>query len=328
MKKFVLKVVGFGTIVILVFGSWSGMLFYLEVTSYARESKMPGGTVVAVCGDSQTELGLQPRIWPHFFNFSQSAIQLDQIELKTLDLLDRNPEMLQTLLIDISPRKLAVQSIDQPLIEARNASKRFLLHLLHPKESRRSLDGIVVLFRDIILVQRTKKAWSRLLKGKPYKSSLGCPGAADVRTEEQVAENRRDLLARPPVRGFRDHLDKVRASMDEHAAEMVEWGPASVTSKTSRCIHDIVALVKSRGVRPVLITPPWHGELRARVPKALLDNFRATMREIARDNDVVWLDYLETSFADDEWRDGNHLNAHGAVRFTERVRRDVENLRF
>ena len=62
MKKFVLKVVGFGTIVILVFGSWSGMLFYLEVTSYARESKMPGGTVVAVCGDSQTELGLQPRI--------------------------------------------------------------------------------------------------------------------------------------------------------------------------------------------------------------------------------------------------------------------------
>ena len=45
-----------------------------------------------------------------------------------------------------------------------------------------------------------------------------------------------------------------------------------------------------------------------------------------RDCEVTYLDYHELPFSVEEWRDGNRLNSHGVVHFTERVRRDVEQL--
>lgn len=328
MRRYLVKIAFFSLIVVGVFGGLSAFLLRMELSAYARESRMPPDTVCAVCGDSQTELGLNPQLWPGFFNFSISAIQLDQIELKVIDLLERNPGRPKVLLIDISPRKLAAQDIDTPLVKDRGACKRFLLHVLHPKESRRSLDGVVVVFRDAILVKRLKKAYKCLRKGRPYVSSIGGPGSdASVRSEEDVSARRAAILARPTKLGFRDHLEQVMDGIEEHAAELNSWGLATEDSKSAKCIKAIVANVRSHGVVPVLITPPWHALLRERAAPGVLDNFRQVMREICRDcGGVTWLDYLELPFADEEWRDGNHLNSHGAVRFTECVRADVERI--
>lgn len=327
MKKYVLRFALFGLLAVLIFGGWAGTLLWMEISAYSRESRMPPGTLYAVCGDSQTEVGLRPELWPHFFNFSRSAIQLDQIELKALDLLERNPGMLKALLIDVSPRKLSVQSIDRPLLEARNAGKRFMLHVLHPRQSRRSLDGVVVLFRDAILVKRMTKVLKCLRQGRPYESSIGGVGGADPKlTEEDVVRNRSALLSMPAKIGFRDHRDQVVAAIDEHVAEMMSWGPIDRDAKTARCIRDMVSLVKAHGVMPVLMMTPLSSDYLDKVPKERLDNVRSVMQEIARDCDVPYLDYLELEFPVEEWRDGNHLNCHGAVRFTERVRADVEQL--
>jgi len=329
MRRYVVRLALFSLLAVGLFGGLSGTLLWMELSAYARESKMPPDTVCAVCGDSQTELGLLPTVWPHFFNFSISAIQLDQIELKVIDLLERNPGRPEVLLIDISPRKLAAQDIDVPLLEDRGACKRFLLHVLHPRKSRRSLDGIVVLFRDAILVKRLKKAYKSLRKGRPYASSIGGQGAAPfVQTERDATVSASNILAQATKLGFRDHYTQVMDGIEEHAAELNSQGPVGPDSKSVGCIRDIVAYVRSKGVVPVLITPPWHASLLSRVPRTTLDNFRETMRGICRDcGGIAWLDYLEMPFADGEWRDGNHLNTHGAVRFTACVRKDVEALR-
>lgn len=327
MKRFVLQVGLFALIVIGLFGSWSALLVYMEVTAYERESHMPTNTLYAVCGDSQTELGLNPALWPRFFNFSLSAIQLDQIELKTIDLLERNPGLPKVLLVDISPRKLAAQNITEPLVESRSAGKRFMLHVLRPEKSRRSLNGVAVIFRDAILVKRTKRAWKRLRKGRPYASSIGGEGTPDpALTEEMVARNREAILAAQATCGFRDHLKEVRDGIDEHADELNSWGLVNETSETVRCICDILRYVKSKNVMPILITPPWHPELLAKARPEMLANFHAIMNSISEREGVPYLNHLEMPFPTSEWRDGNHLNEHGAVRYTELVRRAVENI--
>lgn len=327
MKKYILKFLAFSLLAFLIFGGWAGVLVWLELSAHAREVAMPSGTVYAVCGDSQTELGLMPELWPHFFNFSKSGIQLDQVELKVVDLLERNPGMPKVLLVDVSPRKLAVQSIDRPLAEARSAGKRFLLHLLYPRKNRRPLDGFVILFRDSLLIKRTGKALESLLFGERYTSAIGGPGGASPDlSEEDVARNRSRFLGKKAKVGFRSHRALAMRHVEDHSAELREWGPVGKDAKSVRCIKDIVAYVKSRGVVPVLMTTPLHPLFWEKVPKDHFDNFREVMRGIARDCDVAYLDYLEMPFAEEEWRDGNHLNVHGAVRFTERVRTDVERL--
>lgn len=325
MRRFVIRVLLFAVLIVVLFGGWSGAILWLELTSYAREAELPADTAYAVCSDSQTEVSLLPALWPRFFNFSLSATQLDQYELKALDLLERNPGRLQAVIIDISPRKFFAQDIDTPLVEHRSAGKRFLLHALHPHESRRSMTGIPVLFRDSILVKRSAKAWKAFRKGRPYASSIGGRGAVGVaKTEDEVAANRQRILAGSAKCGFRDHLAEVRAGIEEHASELNAWGPVDENSKSVKCIKDILALVKAHGVAPVLITTPYHPEFLAKIPREKLENFRGMMNRISQERGVAWFDYLEMTFTDDEWRDGNHLNVHGSVRLTECVRRDVE----
>ena len=327
MRKYIFRFLGFALIALAIFGGWTGVLVWLEVSAHAREVKMSPGTIYAVCGDSQTEVALRANLWPHFFNFSKSAIKLDQLELKVVDLLEHNPGMPKYLLIDVSPRKLAVQSIDAPLCEARSAGKRLMLHLLYPQKSRRSLNGIVFLFRDAILLKQTTRAFRSIVGGKRYSSSIGGPGGAgpDL-TEEDVAENRRRYLVKAAKMGFDSHRDLVLDSVDEHSAELNFWGPTAKSAKSVGCIRDIVAYVKDKGVTPILMTTPLHPIFWSKVPKAQFDNFREIMEWLSSSCGVVWLDYLTMPFPDEEWRDANHLNLHGAVRFTDRVRADVERL--
>ena len=327
MRKFVFRASVFGLLIVGFLGGWSAFLLHLELATYAREAKMPPDAAYAVCGDSQTAVGLLPELWPGFFNFSISDIRLDQMELKTIDLLERNPGRTKVLLIDITPRKLVIQDVDVPLKDMRNAGKRFLLHVLHPRESRRSLEGLAVIFRDAILVKRTMKFLKALRKHQRYRSSIGGAGSIAGLTESEVATNRLALLAKPDKMGFRDHRDSVFSAIGEHADEMSAWGPVTLESKTVACITNMIAIARRQGVTPVLMTTPWHRELLSRVSAAQIGNHRQVMREIARrDGNLPYLDYLEMPFDDGEWYDGNHLNRHGAVRLTERVRQDVERL--
>ena len=326
MKRFLVRFALFSLLAVLLYGGWAAALLFAELRAYARESKMPPGTRVAVCGDSQTEVGLLPHVWPGFFNFSISSLQLDQVELKVVDLLDRNPGFKGVVILDVSPMKLFAQDIDKSMLEDRSAGKRFLLHALHRDRSRRPLDGILLLFRDSILVKRTTKAFKSLRLGVPYVSSIGGMGAVPGLTEEKARTNREKFLNAPTQRGFAEHPELVAEGMEEAAAELNRWPLVDENAKSIRCLRDILAFVRAKGARPVLITTPVHPKLLAKFPPEKRANFRDQVRRLAESTRTPWFDYLEMPLADDDWRDGNHLNFRGAVKLTDAVRRDVEGI--
>lgn len=324
MKRFLLNFALFAFLSAVLYGGWAGALLWAELHAYARESHLPDDVTCVVCGDSQTETGLLPHVWPHFFNFSISSLQLDQVELKVIDLLERNPGFKGTVILDMSPVKLFDQDIDRPLLEDRSAGKRFMLHALHPDRSRRSLDGIAILFRDSILVKRTTKAVKFLSKGVPYVSSIGGMGSVPDLTEEKAGEYRKRFREASTVQGFVSHPELVKEAVDEAVADLDHWGEVDSGAKSAACLRDILRFIRAHGATPVVITTPWHASLRERVRPGLLENFRRVMARIAAEEGVAYHDYLEMPFPDGEWRDANHLNIRGAVRFTDRVRADVE----
>lgn len=331
MKRYLLRVSIFMLLVAALFGGWSAVLLSMELTAYAREAKLSEDVRYVVCGGSETQKGLLAELWPGFFNFSIDGITLDQIELKTIDFFERNSEHRpEIVLIDVSPQKLIAQDISVPLIEAEDAGKRFLLHALQPQYSRRSLDGLAIIFRDVILVNRTKFAWKSLRKRRPYTSSIGGDGSVPNLTEEQLATNRQKILSKEPTMGFKDHPKHTYERMKHQTEKMEKWwttsGPLSDESETVQCVRNIIAIVRENGSRPVLITPPWHEKLRSAVNPKQIEDFYATMHKIAAEEGISYLDYLSLEFPDEDWRDGNHLNTHGAVKFTETVRHDVEAL--
>lgn len=323
MKRFVLKTVLFAALAVVIYGGWAGALLWAEIASYRREARLPPDVTTVVCGDSQTETGLLPHVWPHFFNFSISSLQLDQVELKVIDLLERNPGFRGTVILDMSPVKLFDQDVDRPLLEDRSAGKRFLLHALHPDRSRRPLNGLAILFRDSILVKRTTKALKFFRAGGHYVSSIGGMGSVADLTEERAEAFRARFRSMPTVQGFVTHPDLVREGMEEAVAELDRWGSVTADAKSVRCLREILRFVRARGAKPVLMTTPWHAALRSRLRPGFLENFRNVMRQVAAEERVVHLDYLEMPFPDEEWRDANHLNIRGAVRLTDRVRQDL-----
>ena len=54
----------------------------VEACTYRREVRMPAGTHVVVCGDSQTAHAFDPAHWPELFNFSLDGTLLDQSRMK------------------------------------------------------------------------------------------------------------------------------------------------------------------------------------------------------------------------------------------------------
>lgn len=293
MKRFLLNFLLFAALAAILYGGWAGALLLAEIRAYEREAHLPADVTCVVCGDSQTETGLLPHTWPHFFNFSISSLQLDQVELKVIDLLDRNPGFQGTIILDMSPMKFFDQDIDKSMLEDRSAGKRFLLHALHPDRSRRPLDGIVILFRDSILVKRTTKALQCLRKGIPYFSSIGGMGAIAGLTEEKAAANRERFLSMPTPCGFVEHPDLVEAGMAEAAAELDRWGLVGRDAKSIRCFRDILSEIRARGVRPVVITTPIHRRLLARMPQEKLRNFKALVRDVTAEEGVDYFSYLE-----------------------------------
>ena len=325
MKRFLLNFALFAFLSVVLYGGWAGALLWAELHAYARESHLPDDVTCVVCGDSQTETGLLAPTWPHFFNFSISSLQLDQVELKVIDLLERNPDFRGTVIIDMSPMKLFDQDLDKSMLVDRSSGKRFLLHALHPDRSRRPLDGVVILFRDSILVKRTTKALQCIRKGCPYFSSIGGMGAVPGLTEDAAATNRTRFLSMPTPCGFAEHPDLVEEGMDEAATELDRWGLVDADSKSVRCLRDILSEIRAHGARPVMITTPIHPRLLNRMPRNKLENFKATLQTVAKAEKVAYFSYLKEEFPDGEWRDGNHLNFRGAVRLTEMVREDVES---
>ena len=307
MKKFIYRILLFAAIIASFFGVWSIGILVMETRAYHKELVMPRGCDIVVCGDSQPEHALDPNVWPRLFNFSKTATAMDQRHMKLLDLYKANPGRIKILLMDVSLLKYYAGEgrLSELLQDDGTYDMQFLIHLLHPDVNARSLDGVIILFRDALLCRKTKLAW-RVLRGKKeYESSIG------------------GRYLPCDKHGFLDNFSEVKRYAAELAAGTNSDRPNELFM---HYLNKIVDLATSNGSKVVLFATPIHHELTQHINQAVLSGFDKDMRDFAGSRSFNWLNFTDCQLPDDCWRDANHLNEKGAEKFTAILKQSIESL--
>lgn len=102
------------------------------------------------------------------------------------------------------------------------------------------------------------------------------------------------------------------------------------SSEKTKALHDIIALCREKKLIPVLVTTPYLTEYSGQVKRdsEFMNAFRSTLNEIIASEDVRYYDYSEDERFSHEYalfRDTDHLNQNGALKFTNILINDVMN---
>jgi hypothetical protein len=83
-------------------------------------------------------------------------------------------------------------------------------------------------------------------------------------------------------------------------------------------LEHLVSMLRSRGIEVILVTPPvWPG-YSAQMKKEYWDLAQADFQQLSRKYGARYLSFLTLpQFGAADFLDADHLNEHGAVRFTE-----------
>lgn len=300
MKRFVLRSLLFAVLLVGLVGGVCWAEISAEIGAYRRELAAPDGKKAVICGNSRTEMGLDPMVWPELFNFSVSGRTADQSFLTLIDVLEANPGKFKTVLIDISAEE-ACQDLSLPVGKLDFSAQYYLLYLLHPAERMRDLDGLVGVFRDNMVGKRLR-AFLRALRGiKRFKSSLAA-GFDPSDTCYPLSD---------PVK-FKARVLKVKSQTDDLPS-------VTLAAPYFKLLDRMVAHCRARGAEPVFVTMPWHRDL---IEARGLDQLRAYVDLVGRyalRQGCRYLNLLEMDVPDECWIDGNHLNRNGAKILTKRI---------
>jgi len=92
-------------------------------------------------------------------------------------------------------------------------------------------------------------------------------------------------------------------------------------------IDSIMKLLKAHNITPILVNCPVYKTMRNFLDAKMIQKTDSIARSIAREYDVLYLDYYnDDSFTMEEYVDPHHLNFNGSKRLTMRVDSIIENL--
>lgn len=299
MRRFIIRTGAFAAIVVLTLGGICVLEIVAEIRAYGSECVAPAAATVAVVGDSQAAMAVDSDHNPRFFNFAAHGRTLDQSWLSLMDVVAANPGRIRTVLVDVTPAN-AGGPFETGIADMGYAAQYYLLHLLHRRENLRDLRGVLGVMRDNMVGRRLRKFF-RALRGKQeFRSSL-CGGFTPDTP----------VLSKLNPIGYRAMI-RERADVVERAL------PIASDSTLFRILDGVVAL-RAAGVEVVLVTTPWCDELRAACDQGRLEGLFRQLGAFAASRGIRYLNFFETSFEADCWRDGHHLNAKGAWEFTRRL---------
>ncbi len=318
MQRFLTRIFLFAAFPLLLGVAWTAYVVFMDYRSYTAALKLPDGTTVAVCGDSQTKDALDPALIPSFANFSTAATTCDQDILRLSDLLVANLGKLKYMLLDISPLKVGYMDETlqnpprppRPVSELNAGRVHSLLHFYHITKNRRPLGSIGAIWRDVVCVRKYNEFRKSILRGKKWRSSMA--GAFDPGKE----------------RGFLEPRYRERAMSDtrEKADRVNRRDPARLELPIFSILSESAGLVRAAGAEPVITTMPLSRQLREMIAPGKLADFSKSVREVARRLGVPYLDYLSLDLPAECWHDGNHLNRHGSGVFSRRFAADLARI--
>ena len=307
MKKFLKKMFLYVGITSILIGGWALCILICEIYAYQKQIKLPETAEYVLVGDSQTAYGINPEFWPGLFNFSKEATSLDQCYMKVLDLCSANPGRIKRLILDVSLLKYtAGEGGYHEMMHFDKPHPQFFINLLHWRENTRSLDGVCMMFRDVLMCGRSKFFW-RVLRGKKAWSSLFGGGylvIEGIRYPDDVKQAKWLSLA-----------DNVSNTINNG-----KWGRESLS-----WVGKILEFAQAKGMEAILISTPMHKDLLERVDGNVLSEFRKNMSDVALKYNVRYCDFTDMHVPDAGWYDVHHLNSVGAAFFTPYVSKSVQD---
>jgi hypothetical protein len=89
--------------------------------------------------------------------------------------------------------------------------------------------------------------------------------------------------------------------------------------------RELIGLCRAREIEVVLVTPPAHECYRRELDAAALERTRGATDSIRREFRLRHLDFfIDARFDDDDYLDGDHLNAYGAEKFSRILASELE----
>jgi lysophospholipase L1-like esterase len=126
-----------------------------------------------------------------------------------------------------------------------------------------------------------------------------------------------------PQRGF-NLVSRRRGVGDEQldAREEYFFGEDfAVRGRRAAALEGLVSDLRRRGIRVLLVAPPLHPELHARVRREV-STFRSAMQKLADEHDAVFEDLTlpeRSGLTQRNFVDDVHINEEGTTRFSRRI---------
>ncbi len=239
-----------------------------------------------MCSDSQTEVSLNPGLFPELFNASIGGQPFCYTVAKTMDCLRINRGKVRVVLIPVHFNRLDCGGFAEKLPYARH---QLIIPALH---------GEVVHVQELLTIL--------LRRFNDDESGYGKFNIHKVCGFESYPEKMKSYVS-----------EKVLSSNSNSCWE--DFVHSDFVNRLNRFIED----VKAENCIPVIISTPLHRDLREGFVH--WDEFNAVISSVTNRHQCLWLDYVDMPFADAEFADANHLNFKGAERFTKRVRADLQS---
>lgn len=98
-----------------------------------------------------------------------------------------------------------------------------------------------------------------------------------------------------------------------------------ISDEVDRILNDLLALCRTEGIRPVLVTMPEGSEFQSWYSTEAVQSVQAYLSGLSQENQVPWVD-ARSWMADEDFHDSHHLRECAAARFTERFGRVLEQM--
>ena len=281
MKRFVISVFAFGSILLVLLAGWAALLLRMEWRGWKEACILPSGCDIVVCCDSQTETGLSPEVLPRLFNASRSGTRICQWQMRTMDVCEAGKGRIKWGVIDVPAMKLWRE---KPLDAPNFGMARSLapLHFFHLDCNRIS---VVSLFGDFcreIWQSKSRKLIGHLLGGERYVDSIR--GGFSPFDDCGLIEHRDYVFRRMDAQAAktREAREHVKATGEEPFASLLE-------------IDAVISLYRSAGARVVLIQTPVNEYLSAQTEEACAEADEA-VRRFAAMRDIPVLNYRNMKY--------------------------------
>lgn len=275
-------------LLVLPLGALIPLTLWKEYHYYLQSLTMTGIQSVAVCSHSQTEISLNPDVFPELKNASHSSCPLEITFLKFQDVVKVNGNKCKVLLLDISPTTCRELENREPWTFESAYGYECIWWFHHP--------GQIRCFPYDYAFRRMKDIF------RPSSTLTG--GFVPKATQAFIDE---------PVRA-------VKASSGK-AEELNRFGPYHPDTWYFQESRKIITYAREHGITVVLLTTPLHHSIQEQTKT--LSSFNDTLKAFSAEMGCLWINHLSVAYPDSAWADGHHLNRVGAMPFSKLVRTDL-----